>query len=134
MKTNIIAYLSFNGNAREALEFYQSCIGGELAMDTIGNGPMAEHYPAEAHDQIMHGQLTFGELNLMASDMGGPDLQTGNNVGLMLYCETQEESHKCFEKLSAGGNVSHPLSEAFWGGIFGHLTDKFGFTWMVHAA
>jgi PhnB protein len=134
MKNSIIAYLSFNGNAREALEFYQSCIGGELAIDTIGSGPMAEHYPADAHNLVMHGQLTKGGVNLMASDMGGNEITVGNNVSMMLFCDTYADARSCFEKLSQGGHVSHPISDAFWGGIFGHLTDKYGFTWMVHAA
>lgn len=133
MKKSIIAYLTFNGNAREALEFYQGCIGGELSISSIGSGPMAEHYPADQHEQVMHGQITNGSLVLMASDMGGEDVRAGNSVGLMLYCESYADAHSCFEKLSAGGEVSHPLSDAFWGGIFGHLTDKYGFTWMVHA-
>ena len=35
------AYLRFNGKCREAMTFYQACLGGELTIQTVGESPMA---------------------------------------------------------------------------------------------
>ncbi len=134
MKPSIIPYINFSGSCREAMTFYRDCIGGELAIQMIGEGPMAEHMPAESHSNVMHSQLTKGDLTLMASDMSGPEgITQGNSMSLMLYASSYAEAHDYFDKLAAGGNVDHPMGDAFWGGIFGHLTDKFGVIWLVHA-
>lgn len=135
MNTNIVPYISFSGNCREAMKFYKDAIDGELTFQTIGDSPASSGFPPEAHNNIMHSQLEKGSLTLMASDMGGPSgVHYGNGISLMLLCESYDEAHNCFDALSKGGNVTHPLSEAFWGGIFGHLVDKYGVTWLVHAA
>lgn len=135
MQTQLIPYLSFSGNCRDAMKFYQESIGGDLNLQTIGDSPTSSAFAPEAHNNIMHSQLEKGSLTLMASDMGSPEgVHFGNGMSLMLLCESYDEAHSCFDALSKGGNIAHPLSEAFWGGIFGHLVDKFGVTWLVHAA
>lgn len=134
MKTTITAYLNFNGNCREAMNFYRDCLGGDLAIQSIAEGPMAEHFPAEARNNVMHAQLTRSDLTLMGSDMSGPEgITQGNSMSLMLSAESYAQANEFFDKLSDGANVDHPMQDAFWGGIFGHLTDKFGVIWMVHA-
>lgn len=39
--TQINAHLIFSGNYREAMNFYKSCLGGELTLQTIGESPLA---------------------------------------------------------------------------------------------
>jgi len=128
--TQISAYLHFNGNCREAMTFYQGCLGGKLALQTVGESPMAARMPAEAQKQILHAALTSGGITLMASDMIGQEGVTkGNNISLSLVCSSREEIESLFSKLSAGGKVSHPLKEEFFG-THGNLTDKYGINWM----
>jgi PhnB protein len=68
--TNISVYLTFDGNCKEAMNFYKEAMGAELTMQTVGESPMADKMPAEKHDKIMHSSLLKdGTLLLMASDM-----------------------------------------------------------------
>ncbi|MCW3127075.1 MAG: glyoxalase [Bacteroidetes bacterium] len=129
----INSYLTFGGNCREAMTFYQSCLGGELYFQTIGESPMADKMPAKIKDLILHSTLTLGNLILMASDMTPQSgLTVGNAVSLMLDCTSEEEIKGYYEKLSAGGEATHPLEESFWGALFGDLTDKYGNHWILN--
>jgi PhnB protein len=126
----IRSYLRFNGNAREAFDFYKSCLGGEVTLQTVGQSPVAQFMPDKKND-VFHAQLKKGDLVLLGSDMVGEEgLKKGNTMVLTLECESKEEAKELFEKLSAGGNVGHELSEQEWGTI-GDLQDKFGVDWFV---
>ncbi len=130
--TQINAYLGFNGNCREAMTFYKECLGGELTLQTVEGTPMAEHMPAEAGHNILHSTLTNGDWTLMATDMARGERINGNTVFLCLNCSSKEEIETLFFSLSSGGEVIDPLSEQFWGGTLGGLTDKFGMNWMLN--
>lgn len=131
--TQINTYLTFNGNCREAMTFYQECLGGELFLQTIGESPMAEQMPPQMKDCILHATLTKGALIIMASDMVSEQgLTKGNNVSLMLNCSSEEEIRTFYQKLSDDGDARHPLENTFWGALFGGLTDKFGILWLLN--
>lgn len=126
------SYLTFDGNAREAMEFYKTCLGGELAVMTFADSPMKAQTPPGAEKRVMHARLTSGPTVLMASDtMPGMPFQQGNNFSLAISCETPQESDKLFAALGAGGKIIMPLQETFWAERFGMLTDKFGVNWML---
>lgn len=131
MKT-LSPYLMFSGNCREAMEFYQSCFGGELRLMPFAGTPMAEHVPAAVRDGVLHATLTIGTQVLMASDNGGTDAaRSGNTVQLSLDCSSEAEINALFTRLSAGGRVVDPLAEMFWG-TFGSVTDRFGMYWLLN--
>lgn len=128
----INSYLTFSGNCREAMLFYQKCLGGELVLQTIGDSPLAKQLPAKMKEFILHATLTKNELILMGSDMvaeGG--LIKGNAVSLSINCSSEKEILSFYKKLSAGGNADHPLEDTFWGALFGDLTDKYGNHWLL---
>ena len=128
----INAYLTFDGNCREAMTFYQDCLGGELSFQTIGESPLSEKMPKQMRESILHATLTKGNLILLATDMvSGLGLVKGNSVSLSLYCSSEEETTSSYAKLSAGGTANHPLEDSFWGALFGDLTDKFGNHWII---
>lgn len=132
MQTKLNPYLGFNGNAKEAMEFYQTVFGGNLTMSTFKEGGM----PVEPADEnkIMHAMLiSEGGLTLMASDTPpGMPYNPGNNMSISLSGYNEQELRGYWEKLSAGANVMMPFEKAPWGDIFGMLTDKFGIQWMVN--
>lgn len=131
--TQIISYLTFSGNCREAMTFYRDCLGGELSLQTIGDSPMADKMPAKIRENILHATLTKGALTLMASDMvGDQGLIKGNAVSMMLHCSSEKEIKTCYARLAAGGQATHPLENTFWGALFGDLTDQFGNHWLLH--
>jgi PhnB protein len=129
---DIKPYLTFNGNCRQAMTFYQECLGGELSLQTVGESPLAEQLPARMKDCIVHASLTRGNLVLMASDMVSKHgLIKGNTVSMMLNCSTEEETRTCYERLSRGGKQSHSLEPTIRGGLCGDLTDKYGIQWIL---
>jgi len=129
--SQINAYLTFDGRTREAMTFYKDCLGGELSLLAVKDSPMAGQWPDEVQEKILHASLVKGPLTLLASDMKGAEkLVRGNTISLALSCSSEEEISACFEKLSAGGKVSHPLHK-FFDGTIGALTDKFGMNWVL---
>lgn len=133
MPTTLNPYLGFRENAREAMTFYQSVFGGDLALSTFGEFHASED-PAEA-DKIMHGMLTASNgLVLMGADTpNGMELATGSSISVSLSGDDEAELRGYWDKLSAdGGTVTVPLERAPWGDIFGMCTDRFGTAWLVN--
>lgn len=129
---NLNLYLNFDGNCEEALRFYQSCLGGKIEMlQRFGEAP--NPVPEGAENRIMHGVYRAEGIFLMASDvMPGHPFHAGNNTHLSVQFDDKAEQHSAFEKLSAGGQITFPLQETFWGAEYGMLTDKFGINWMFN--
>ncbi len=129
---SVNAYVNFGGNCREAMTFYQQCLGVELALHAYP-GPDGLPSPDPAA-KIMHSHLAIGGRPiLMAADSPQPGaLEPGNNVSISIDCETLDEQSRIFAALSAGGTVRMPLTDAPWGARFGMLTDKFGLPWMFN--
>jgi PhnB protein len=129
----IRAYLTFNGNCREAMHFYKDCIGGELTLQTIGDSPLADKMPDQVKEYILHATLIKDGLVLMGSDMvGDKGLNKGNNVSMVLDCDNEADTRNYYEKLAAGGEATHPLEVSFWGALFGNLEDRYGNHWLLN--
>ncbi len=131
--SQLTPYLNFNGNCREALTFYQECLGGELSLQTVEGSPVEDQCPPGIKDQVLHGFLQQEGFLLMGSDMQGPGgYVPGNTVSLCVACHSEAEINARFAALSAGGTILDPLGVKFWGDTFGVLTDKFGVRWMLN--
>lgn len=133
MIVKINSYINFNGNAKEAIEFYQSIFGGEVFMDTFDS--YADQMPVEDADKgkIMHAFLKGNNgIELMASDTpSSMQFQSGAQISLTLNGDDEEKLREYWNKLSEGGQVTVPLDKAPWGDTFGMLIDKFGINWMI---
>jgi PhnB protein len=131
MKT-VTTYLSFDGNCRQAMSFYQQCLGSGLELNPY---PDANGQPSsDPAAKIMHAQLMRGGAPiLMASDTPqAGSLQTGNNFSVSIDCDSLDEVERLFVALSRSGEVRMPLTDAPWGARFGMLTDQFGIQWMFN--
>lgn len=129
-------YLTFDGNAEEAFNFYRSVFGGELmSHKKMKDGPDSGNLSREDQDRTMHISLPIAkDTILMASDViesSGHGLKTGNNMYIMLSPSSKEEAERLFEGLSKDGDMEMHLQEQFWGDYSGSFTDKFGVKWMV---
>ena len=133
MASRLNPYISFPGNAREAMEFYQGVFGGALTMNTFGEYGAQD---APEADKIMHGLLeTDSGLAIMGADNPpGTELNPGDNVAVSLSGDDADELRGYWEKLSDGGSVSVPLEKQMWGDEFGMCVDRFGTSWMVNIA
>lgn len=129
--TYLSPYLNFDGNCREAMDFYHSVLGGKLDMNTFGD--YFPNEPEERKDKIMHAMIQNDYLTLMASDTPpGAEYNIGNHVALSLAGDDTDQLRKLWEALSEGGQVIMPLEKQIWGDEFGMFADKFGMTWMVN--
>ena len=128
----IVTYLNFNGNCREAMKFYQRCLGGELSIMPFSEAP--GDFPKEAKDRVMHARVTKdGTTLLMASDtMPGSNFVQGTNFSISIDCQSAEETDRLFNAFSEKGKITMPLQDAFWGARFGILRDQFGINWMFN--
>ncbi len=123
-------YLIFDGDCRDAMTHYQRCLGGRLDVMTYGD---AGHAPSpEAADWVMHACLSHGPLLLMASDRS-PEIPyvRGNQLHVMLACESVEAVDRTYAALGEGGEATLAPHDTFWGARFGMLTDRFGTRWML---
>jgi PhnB protein len=125
-------YLNFQGQAREAMTFYHSVLGGELAMNTFAEF-QASQDPAEA-DKIMHAMLeTPHGLTLMGADTpNAMECPPPAGFAVSLSGDDDAELRRCWEGLSAGAVVGVQLEKAPWGDTFGMFTDRFGIDWMIN--
>jgi PhnB protein len=129
--TQINPYITFEGQCRDAMTFYQECLGGELDLMVIEESPMTDQFPLSMQKCILHASLTKDAMTILGSDMAGPEgVVSGNNVTLSLSCSSEEEMNHSFSALSAGGKILYPL-EDFFAGRMGTLQDKFGMYWTV---
>ena len=123
-------YLTFDGNAREAVEFYQSTFGGQLDLNTFADFGG----PAEKADDIMHARLTTDAgFTLMAADTApGQPFTPGNNYAVSLSGDDAAQLRGYWTALSSGGTVTMAMEQQPWGDEFGMCVDAFGVSWMVN--
>lgn len=129
-------YLNFPGNTEEAFNFYKSVFGGDFnGLTRFKDAPEGAKLSKDEKEKLMHVSLPIGNSNVLmatdALDSMGHKISVGNNFHLSVEAESKEEADKIFNGLSAGGKVTMPQADAFWGAYFGMVKDKFGIQWMV---
>ncbi len=131
-------YLIFDGNCREAFEFYQRCFDAKLeAMATYAEMPDSEgmEIPPEASNLVMHGRLRIGDQLLMASDNSPACTAPYEGIkgaSIAVGVDSVQEAERLFNALADNGTVQMPLEETFWAHRFGMLVDRFGVAWMIN--
>lgn len=126
-------YLNFDGTAGEAIQLYERALGAKIEnvqrfADIPGGKPAAGNA-----QRVMHALLRVGAGVLMISDtQPGMPLAVGSNVHVCLDFDDPAEMSGRFDALAAGGKVTMPLQDTFWGAKFGMLTDAFGISWMFN--
>ena len=131
MDEKLVPYLNFDGDCREAMEFYRSVFGGDLFVQTFAEA----HGEATLGDRVMHARLESSAIDLMASDVHpehGPPYVAGNGVYLSLVGTDHATLSDWFGRLAEAGSVEMPLEKQFWGDVYGALVDRFGMRWMVN--
>lgn len=132
---SVDVYLNFNGNCREAVEFYAKVFGNsDPQIMTFGEAPPNPDYPLpeEAKALVMHARLNVDGSNVMFSDVfPGMPFTQGNNISLALVTRNEEDVKSWFNQLKEGGSVTMELQQTFWSKLYGSLKDKFGIEWQV---
>jgi len=128
------AYLNFNGNCAEAFRFYEQTLGGTIEfVQTHGESPMKDQFPAEWRDKIMHVRMRVGDRILMGSDAPPSHFNAAQGFAISIGVASSRDGERIFSALSEGGKVSMPFQKTYWADGFGMLRDRFGIPWMVNA-
>ncbi|MBV9571123.1 MAG: VOC family protein [Alphaproteobacteria bacterium] len=132
----ISPYLNFDGNCREAFEFYAKVLGGKnLQIMTFRDMPPGQGMPPMTDEQknmVMHARFSAGDTMIMGSDAPSGRYQKPQGHFVNVSVDQPEEADRIFAALAEGGNVSMPIAETFWAERFGMLTDRFGTPWMLN--
>lgn len=133
MAVRLNPYLNFQDDAREAMTFYQSVLGGELTISTFADFAASDD-PAE-REKVMHSQLeTPDGFVLMASDTPNQmQFEGQKGVAVSISGDDEDKLRGFWEQLSEGGTVQMPFEPAPWGAVFGMCVDRFGTSWLVNA-
>ncbi|MBV8332097.1 MAG: VOC family protein [Candidatus Eremiobacteraeota bacterium] len=126
-------YIFFYGRCKDALEFYKDVFGGTYEAMRVGDSPMKGDASMGSDDRIMHASFTSPGVNFLCSD-GRDDKDVDpeeGNTALALSATDKAEGERIVAALSEGGEVKMPLADAFWGGRFADVVDKFGNEWMI---
>ena len=129
-------YLIFDGNAKEAVSFYEKALGGKLlGIMTYGDMPEDPDHPMpeETKSRVMHAHLKVGDADLMFSDTyPGEPYQRGNAVQIAIRPGDPEQARAIFNALAEGGQVVLPLQKTDWSPLYGMVTDRYGITFQVN--
>ena len=133
----IVTSLSFQGQCREAFEFYARVLGGKItAAFPYSEGPPEMEAPEKMKDWLMHCWLEVGDQALMGADMDlewAPNIdKPKNGCDVTLHTEDADEARRWYEQLAEGGREVMPFDKTFWSPGYGALVDRFGVPWMVN--
>ncbi|QDY82077.1 VOC family protein [Paenibacillus polymyxa] len=135
MSKRLIPYITMDGNAKEAIEFYEKALDAQLLfVQTFGEMPENPDFPipAEVKERVGHATLKVGETELMFSDtFPGSPFSSGNQVSICITTDSVEQSQKMFDALQQGGQVGMALQETHFSPAYGNITDKFGVTFQI---
>ena len=128
-------YLDFDGNCEEAFRAYERVLGGKIeAMLSHEGTPAAETVPPEWRKKILHAAMLVGNHRLLASDSPPAFAEPRSGFRVCINTTDVAEAERVFKELSAGGEVTVPLGETFFGRRFAMFSDRFGQKWMVHCS
>jgi PhnB protein len=130
MKVN--PYLNYGGNCAQAFRFYQEHLGGKIIyMMTHSQAPGAKDVPDSLANSILYAHMTFGDTEIMGSDVPPENFQPMRSVYLSFSVDSIEEAERVHALLAEGGQIFMPMQETFFAFRFSMLRDKFGTSWMI---
>jgi PhnB protein len=131
-KMQIVPYLNFNGDCREAFTFYHQIFGGDAPQFYTHQDVPMDNMPEGWESKIMHAQLVFEGQTLMGSDIPPDWYSAPRSISVSIQLSDAEKAASLFEALAEGGQVMMPRGDQPWGAKFGMTTDRFGIPWMIN--
>ena len=133
-----LCYLAFDGNAKDAISFYQSIFKGTPStMMTYKDYPDPNYQPPESiKDLVMHAEIEVFGSRVMISDMPrgfGLDPVIGNNFSVAVISSDVKALQAAFEKIAEGGKIITAFDQSFFSEGYGYCFDKFGIGWQFIA-
>ncbi len=114
MKNDLYPCLWFNGQAKEAANFYASAFDDSKITS---ENPIVVMFELDG--------MKFMGLN------GGPQFNINPSISFFVFCDNGEEVERKWNILSEGGNVLMALDKYPWSEMYGWCQDKFGVNWQL---
>ncbi|MDR3298307.1 MAG: VOC family protein [Candidatus Nomurabacteria bacterium] len=128
-------FINFNGNCREAVEFYAQTFNSEVKdLISFGQAPADPNYPIKdsEKDLVMYAEVKIGDKNIMFMDMSSDyPLTVGNNISPTINTEQKDEINRLFDALKEGGKVYMAPQKTFFSAWYAMVEDKFGIIWQL---
>ena len=135
MKLLVEMFINFNGNCREAVEFYAKVFKSTVNnLMTYSDAPPDPSYTVPEADmgRIMYAGIPFGGMTMMFMDYpSGSDMVVGDNIHPTISVDDKDEVTRLFNELKEGGEVYMDLGQTFFSEWYGMVKDKFGVTWQI---
>jgi len=129
---NVQPYLSFEGRAQEAMDFYKTAIGAKVDVVMLfKDAPPDMQANMPNKDKVMHAAFKVGDTTIMATDGQCSGKSEFSGITLTIQAGSDAEAETLFNALAQGGKVNMPMAETFFATRFGMVADKFGVGWMV---
>jgi PhnB protein len=128
----IIPYLSFNGNCRDALTFYAELFKGTIENFLPWDAEAIENIPGATVEHIMHGSININGLTIAGTDQFGDMYAPAGNVSLMVDIDDLSDAQAKFTALAEAGQIIMPFAETFWADGYGFCADRFGILWQIN--
>jgi PhnB protein len=135
MITDIITYLSFDGQCEAAFAQYEKIFGGKIVkMLRYSDAPpgACPSQSPEIEKRIMHARMEVAGRVLMGADAPPEYASKPQGFSVNISVDDPAEAERVFHALAEGGTVKMPIGETFWARRFGMLIDKFGTPWMIN--
>jgi PhnB protein len=132
MSVTTTTHLNFRGDARQALDFYQSVFGGRTVAVTYKDAGNVQN--ENEADWVMWGEVVGDNgFHVMAYDVPSqlPWNRGENPFFVSVRGDDADEISVLWQKLSEGSTVVRPLETAQWAPLYGMLTDRFSVTWVL---
>lgn len=130
----IEVYLTLNGNAKEAAEYYANVFGADAPyIMTADQMPKEENEEMQfPPDFVVYSHVETFAGNIMMSDcIPGEEVTPNDSVWISVTDPDADKLHRVFDALAKDGDVLMALEPTFFSPLYGQLKDKFGFHWML---
>lgn len=118
-------FLTFSGNCKSALTFYQNCFGGQLHFDLFNN--VVDDFPEQL---VISGYLLADRIIIRGSDLAYDQGRIiGNYMAIYLQCSNFLERGLLKNKLLVGSDKNYPLDNSQTKLI--EVVDQFQVRWIL---
>lgn len=126
-------HIGFNGQCREAFEFYAKYLQGTIGiMLEFKDSPASANVPGEWQHKIVHANISIEGIELAGADVRPELYQQPKGFNILLGVKTEDTVKSIFNQLAIGGEVILPPQKTFWSSCYAIVVDRFGVPWKIN--
>ena len=123
-------HIDFNGQCREAFEFYAENLKGTIGtMLEFKDSPASESVSKEWQHKIIHANILIEGIELAGADVKPEQYQKPKGFNILLGLNAESAVKSIFNQFSVGGEIIFPPQKKFWSPCYAIVVDRFGVAW-----